>query len=68
MTRPRPRRWIAVVYALLLLLTLPWYWPANDVRHLFGFPLWVLAVMAALWVTACFTAWVYATSPDEDPD
>lgn len=67
MTRREPRRWIIVVYALLTVLAIPWYWPADDVRHLLGFPLWGLVVLCMLWVTACFTAWVYVTSPDDDP-
>lgn len=55
-----------MVYALLLALAIPWYWPPDDVRQLFGFPLWALAVIGVLWITACFTAWVYMTSPDGD--
>lgn len=55
------------MYALLTVLAIPWYWPADDVRHLLGFPLWGLVVLCMLWVTACFTAWVYVTSPDDDP-
>ncbi len=68
MTRRRPRRWIAVVYLMLLTLAVPWYWPPGDLRHRYGFPLWVLTVLGVLAVTACFTAWVYATSPDDDSE
>ncbi len=56
------------MYLMLLTLAVPWYWPPGDLRHRYGFPLWVLTVLGVLAVTACFTAWVYATSPDDDSE
>ncbi len=64
-TNEKPARsWIGVVYLGLLALVIPWYWPAGDVRHLFGFPLWSLASLGGLFATSLFTAWVYWTSDD----
>ncbi len=62
----KPRPWIAFVYLVLLALVIPWYWPANDVRQLLGFPLWSLASLGALFATSLFTAWVYWTSDDSN--
>ncbi|SVB60285.1 uncharacterized protein METZ01_LOCUS213139, partial [marine metagenome] len=60
----RSRRWIVVVYLGLLALVIPWYWPADDTRHAFGLPLWVIVTLIALLVTSVFTAWVFLTSPE----
>jgi len=62
----RPRRWIALVYVGLLVLIIPWYWPAADTRQVWGFPLWSLASLCAAFATALFTAWIYWTSDDSD--
>ena len=62
----KPRRWIVIVYLGLLVLVLPWYWPAGDTRHLYGLPLWVIATLAALLVTSAFTAWVYLSWPEDE--
>lgn len=62
----KPRTWIVIVYLGLLALVIPWYWPAGDTRHLYGLPLWVIATLAALLVTAGFTAWVFLSWPDSD--
>jgi hypothetical protein len=62
----RPRRWIAVVYVGLLVMVVPWYWPAANTRHLWGFPFWSLASLGAGFATALFTAWVYWTSDDSN--
>ncbi|NKB33744.1 MAG: hypothetical protein GKR91_11665 [Pseudomonadales bacterium] len=50
--------WVLAVYFLLLALIIPWYWPEGDARLLFGFPMWVLASLSALFLTSCFTAWL----------
>ena len=50
--------WITAIYAVLLLLIIPWYWPVGEARLLFGIPLWILASLAALFLTSCFTAWL----------
>ena len=61
-----PRRWIVVVYLGLLALVIPWYWPADDTRHAFGLPLWVIFTLVALLLTSAFTAWVFLTSSEDD--
>ena len=65
MPKRRPRAWILAVYGVLLAFAIPWYWPAGDVRHVFGVPLWALAVLVAVFATSVFTAWVYLTSQDD---
>ena len=62
----KSRRWIVIVYLGLLVLVIPWYWPAGDTRHLYGLPLWVIATLAALLVTSAFTAWVYLSWPEDE--
>jgi len=64
----KPRTWTVIVYLGLLALVIPWYWPAGDTRHWYGLPLWVIATLAALLVTAAFTAWVFLSWPDSDSD
>ncbi len=64
----KPRLWVAVVYLVLLVLVIPWYWPAGDARHAFGFPLWALATLLALFVTSAFTAWVYLSGGRDESD
>jgi len=53
------RWWIGAVYAVLLALVVPWYWPAGDTRHLYGLPLWAIATLLAVVATSAFTAWTY---------
>ncbi|MEM8983330.1 MAG: hypothetical protein AAGC71_09900 [Pseudomonadota bacterium] len=47
---------IAAVYGALLVLAIPWYWPADDTRLVFGLPLWALASLAVLAIIAILTA------------
>ena len=54
----RKSYWIVAVYLLLLALIIPWYWPADEARILFGFPIWILDSLGALFLTSCFTAWL----------
>jgi hypothetical protein len=61
-----PRRWVGLAYLVLLALVIPWYWPAGDTRHAFGFPLWALASLAAVLATSIFTAYIYLSSIDDD--
>ena len=62
------RHGIVLVYIFLLTLAIPWYWPAGDVRHLFGLPLWALATLGAVFAISVFTACVYLLSGDNDAD
>jgi len=50
--------WIAVIYLLLLAIIIPWYWPEEDVRQFYGFPIWALLSLSGLFLTSSFTAWV----------
>jgi len=65
---PKRRAWILVVYLVLFSLVIPWYWPADDSRHIFGVPLWALTTLAAVFLTSAFTAWVYLTQSDAEGD
>ncbi len=62
----KPRSWIIIVYLALLALVIPWYWPAGDMRHAYGLPLWVIATLAALLLTSAFTTWVFLSWPEDD--
>ena len=64
----RSRRWIVPVYLGLLVLVIPWYWPAGDMRHAYGLPFWVIATLIALLLTAAFTAWVFLSWPEDNGD
>ncbi|MBH97780.1 MAG: hypothetical protein CMM56_04930 [Rhodospirillaceae bacterium] len=63
-----PRIWIGVVYVILLMLVIPWYWPAGDIRHYYGLPLWVISTLIILLITSGFTAWVFLSNTDNDID
>jgi len=65
---PKRRAWILLAYLALFALVIPWYWPADDTRHVFGFPLWALVTLAAVFLTSAFTAWVYLTQSDGEGD
>lgn len=67
-TSTKPRAWILAVYLVLFALVIPWYWPAEDSRHLFGVPLWALATLAAVFLTSAFTAWIYLTHSEGEDD
>jgi len=49
---------VFVTYLLLLALIIPWYWPAGDLRRLYGIPFWALASLGAAFATAALTAWI----------
>jgi hypothetical protein len=68
MTARRSRRWVVIVYLVLLALAIPWYWPSGDTRQAFGFPLWALASLAAVFATSLLTAYIYLSGVDEDQD
>ncbi len=60
------RSWVVIVYLILLTLLIPWYWPADEARRLFGFPLWALTSLSVSLVTALFTAWL--SLRDHEPE
>lgn len=48
--------WVA--YVCLLLLSIPWYFPAGSGAPLvFGFPLWCFVALAAYTLAALLTVW-----------
>ena len=63
MSSRKSRRWIAPVYFVLIILAIPWYWPAGDSRHLLGFPYWVIVSLLVILLTSIFTAWIYLNMP-----
>ena len=66
------RKWPALVYALLLAVGIPWYWPADDHSIAFGMPAWVVVAIAASACASIFTAWLLAkpwpaeSKPEQD--
>jgi hypothetical protein len=52
----------------LLMLVVPWYWPVGDATLVFGFPVWALVTLGAVFVTSAFTAWVYLVQSDDPRD
>jgi len=65
---PTTRRWwIPAVYLLLILIGIPWYWPADDRRVWFGMPAWTAVALAASVLTSAFTAFVIGRFwPDDE--
>jgi hypothetical protein len=65
MMRPDSRRnaLLAIVYLLLLVLAVPWYWPADETRLVLGMPIWVVTAILVGFVTACLTAWILLSRP-----
>lgn len=59
---------IWAVYTVLVAIAIPWYWPAEDVRMLFGFPLWVVVSVAGSAAISCYTAWLFACRWPEDDE
>ncbi|MFT5351484.1 MAG: cell shape-determining protein MreD [Planctomycetota bacterium] len=55
--RKNKQVWIIVAYLLLLLLSVPWYWPTTNASHTAGVPHWVIVVLLAGFCAALLTAW-----------
>jgi len=65
-------RLLLPVYFLLLVIAIPWYWPADDRTVYLGLPAWALAAYAASGLTSLFTAIALGrlfaeTPPGENP-
>ena len=60
------RLWVVIVYLIFLLLLIPWYWPADDLRQVFGFPLWALTSLGVLLTISIFTAWLCLRKDEPD--
>ncbi len=52
------RAWIGLVYFFLLVLGIPWYWPADTTVIVFGLPIWVLVAILFSLATSIFTAFL----------
>ena len=59
--------WIIAVYLFLLALLIPWYWPEDDMRQLYGFPLWAIVSLGVLFIIAALTSWLclHGDEPEE---
>ena len=60
----------APVYAVLIAIGIPWYWPADHTGILFGFPTWVIVAISCSLAASVFTAWLLSTpwAEEQDPD
>lgn len=57
---PATAIWPVLVYALLLAIGIPWYWPADNHGIVLGMPAWVVVAIAASACASVFTAWLLA--------
>lgn len=57
---------LTLLYLVLLVLAIPWYWPADETRLILGLPIWVLTAILVGFVTACLTAWILLQQPWPD--
>ena len=58
--------WIIAVYLFLLALLIPWYWPEDDMRLLYGFHLWAIVSLGVLFIIAALTSWLCLN--DDEPE
>lgn len=67
--KPAKQGLVLFVYLFLLLLAVPWYWPASDHRQVAGFPLWVLMTLFIAFCASLLTVWnLMSTTDEEDPE
>ncbi|MEM7027407.1 MAG: hypothetical protein AAF410_04185 [Pseudomonadota bacterium] len=52
---------ILVVYAVLLLIGIPWYWPKSSTLVILGIPAWVLVSILVSLIVSIFTAYLLLT-------
>ncbi len=52
--------WPVLVYAVLLAIGIPWYWPTDNHSIVLGMPTWVVVAIAASTCASVFTAWLLA--------
>ena len=63
-------RYIWIVYAIILLVAIPWYWPSDTDTLLLGLPLWVFISLIAAIFWAILTAFLilFAWNPHRGGD
>ena len=49
---------IIIVYLILILIGIPWYWPADNKLIIFGMPAWVSIAILVSILTSFFTAYI----------
>ncbi len=68
-TRSYLSPWIWVVYAVLLAISIPWYWPQEVGTIVLGMPLWAAVSVLGSAAMSLFTAWLFLKRwPDEEDD
>ena len=58
---------LILTYLLLLILIVPWYWPADINVVYFGFPLWAIISLTAGLLVSILTAVILIIHPVEKP-
>lgn len=58
--------WAGLAYLLLLVVGIPWYWPADDRTIWVGMPAWVVVAVVVSFITSVFTAFLWLRCVDED--
>jgi hypothetical protein len=57
------------VYAVLLAISIPWYWPPEVGTIVLGMPLWAAVSVLGSAAMSLFTAWLFVKRwPEEDDD
>lgn len=68
MSGTRLQRMAPWLYAALLALGIPWYWPADQYGIVLGLPAWVVVAIAVAVLAAILTAVLLARPWPEQPD
>lgn len=50
--------WPVAVYAVLMVIGIPWYWESDDYSIIFGMPAWVSIAIITSFAASSFTAWL----------
>ena len=65
MPERKTRSWIIWVYLVLLVVGIPWYWPADNITIFLGIPLWVLTSLFVVFIGSIFTAYLFLVDPTD---
>jgi len=58
---------VGALYAALVALGIPWYWPEGEARIVAGVPAWVAVAIVTSVLVSALTAWLLLTAwPDDD--